>query len=286
MAFLSLPVVERDIATGRQAIFDQDQTETTTMTNPKIPVTEDELHAYVDNELPAERRGDVEAWLATHPDDAARVQSWRAMAEALHARYDSVADEAVPKRLEIERLVRQPRRWVYGAVAAALVAFIAGGGVGWLAHGAAASPSAFQSFTLDALDAHRLYVVEVRHPVEVPGSERAHLQQWLTKRCGWDVRAPELDATGLKLVGGRLLPGPAGPASFLMYESASGERFTVYTARAEAGTTQMRYAKHDNDGALFWADRGVGYVVSGGSDRERLTQIARLVYDQTEKSGG
>ena len=28
------------------------------MTDPTIPVTEDELHAYVDNELPAERRGD------------------------------------------------------------------------------------------------------------------------------------------------------------------------------------------------------------------------------------
>ena len=133
-------------------------------------------------------------------------------------------------------------------------------------------PSTFQSFTVDALDAHRLYVVEVRHPVEVPGSERAHLQQWLTKRCGWDVRAPELDATGLKLVGGRLLPGPTGPASFLMYESASGERFTIYTARASTETTQMRYAKQDQDGALFWADRGVGYVVSGGSDRERLSR--------------
>jgi anti-sigma factor RsiW len=256
------------------------------MTDRTIAVTEDELHAYVDNELPAERRGDVEAWLAAHPDDAERVRSWRAMAEALHARYDAVADEPVPKRLEIERLVRQPRRWIYGAVAATLVAFIAGGTVGWLARGAVASPSAFQSFTLDALDAHRLYVVEVRHPVEVPGSERAHLQQWLTKRCGWDVRAPELDATGLKLVGGRLLPGPTGPASFLMYESASGERFTVYTARAATETTQMRYATHDNDGALFWADHGVAYVVSGGSDRARLTQVARLVYDQTEKNGG
>src|SRR3984885_9736463 len=73
--------------TGRNDI-DQDQTGTTTMTDPTIPVTEDELHAYVDNELPAERRGDVEAWLAAHPDDAGRVQSWRAMAEALHARYD------------------------------------------------------------------------------------------------------------------------------------------------------------------------------------------------------
>ena len=100
------------------------------MTDPKIPVTEDELHAYVDNELPAERSSDVEAWLASHPDDAARVQSWRAMADALHARYDSVVDEAVPKRLEIERLVQQPRRWVYGAIAATLAAFIVGGSVG------------------------------------------------------------------------------------------------------------------------------------------------------------
>jgi anti-sigma factor RsiW len=256
------------------------------MTDPKIPVTEDELHAYIDDELPPERRGDVEAWLAAHPDDAERVQSWRAMAETLHARYDAVADEPVPKRLEIERLVQQPRRWMYGAIAAALLAFVAGSGAGWLAHGAAASPSAFQSFTGDALVAHRLYVVEVRHPVEVPGSERAHLQKWLTKRCGWDVRAPELDATGLKLVGGRLLPGPTGPASFLMYEGASGERFTIYSAKASAETTQMRYASHDKDGALFWADRGVAYVVSGSSDRERLTQVARLVYDQNEKSGG
>src|SRR5438128_5504711 len=177
--------------------FEQDWTETTTMTDPKIPVTEDELHAYVDNELPAERRGDVEAWLSARPEDAARVQSWRTMAEALHARYDSVLDEPVPKRLEIERLGGPPRRWMYGAVAAALIAFVAGGGVGWIAHGAAASPTAFQSFTVEALDAHRLYVVEVRHPVEVPGNERAHLQQWLTRRCGWEVRARELDSAGL-----------------------------------------------------------------------------------------
>ena len=256
------------------------------MTDPRIPVTEDELHAYVDDELPVERRDDVEAWLKAHPDDAARVRSWRAMAETLHVRYDSVANEPVPRRLEIERLVRAPRKWIYGTIAATLAAFIIGGGTGWLARGATARPSVFQSFTLDAMDAHRLYVVEVRHPVEVPGNERAHLQQWLTNRCGWNVRAPELDSTGLKLVGGRLLPGPSGPASFLMYESASGERFTVYTAKANTEATQMRYTSRNNEGALFWADRGVGYVVSGNTDRERLTQVARLVYDQAEKNGG
>jgi anti-sigma factor RsiW len=48
----------------------------------------------------------------------------------------------------------------------------------------------------------------------------------------------------------------------------------------------MRYTAQDKDGAMFWADRGVGYVVSGSGDRERLGQVARLVYDQTDKSGG
>ncbi len=254
------------------------------MTDPKIPVTEDELHAYVDNELPAERRGDVEAWLAAHAEDAGRVRSWREMAEALHARYDQVADEAVPTRLEIERLVRRPRKWMYGAIAASLLAFIAGGGAGWLAHGVTASPSAFQSLTSDALDAHRLYIVEVRHAVEVPGSERAHLETWLSRRCGWDVREPELDATGLKLVGGRLLPGPSGPASFFMYESASGERFTLYASRAKTGTAQMRYTAAENSGAMYWSEDDVGYVLSGPSDKERLNQVARQVYDQNEKN--
>ena len=257
------------------------------MTDRNIPVTEDELHAYVDNELPAERRGDVEAWLAAHPEEAARVQSWRAMAEELHARYDSIVDEAVPKRLEIDRLVRQPRRWVYGAVAATLAAFVVGGGVGWFAREATATPSILQAVTIHAIEAHRLYVVEVRHPVEVPGSERNHLQQWLTKRCGWVVRAPELQGAGLKLVGGRLLPSSAGPASFMMYESASGERFTIYTAKSEAEATQMRFAEEGKESTLFGADDGVVYaVVSTDMDRGRLSQVAQAVYDQMEKKGG
>src|SRR5258708_32533550 len=107
-----------------------------------------------------------------------------------------------------------------------------GGGAGWLAHGAAAKPSIFQSFTVDALDAHRLYVVEVRHPVEVPGNERVHLQQWRTKRCGWAVRAPELDATGRKLVGGRRVARPPGPGPFLRSESAARVPLTSYTSKA------------------------------------------------------
>lgn len=256
------------------------------MTDPHIPVTEDELHAFHDGELPSERRVDVERWLAANPEDAARLHAWGSAEESLRARYTQIADEPVPSRLSVDALRRPQRRWMAGAIAATLAAFLLGGAGGWFAHGAAAAPEADRVLTLDALDAHRLYVVEVRHPVEVAAAERDHMLQWLSKRLGYAVRAPDLDAAGLKLVGGRLLPGPTAPAAFLMYESGSGERITLYTSRAANEATQMRYATRAGDGALFWADRGIGYVVSGPTDRERLNQVARVVYDQTERNGG
>ena len=65
------------------------------------------------------------------------------------------------------------------------------------------------------------------------------------------------------------------------------ERITIAIRTGDTSAELVRYTAENNEGALFWADRGVGYVVSGGSsDRERLTQVARLVYDQIEKSGG
>src|SRR6185437_14419321 len=95
------------------------------------------------------------------------------------------------------------------AAAAVVAAFIFGGGAGWVARGASAATSLSNgTIAADALEAHRLYVVEVRHPVEVPGSERAHMTQWLSKRLGYQQHIPDLQQLGLKLVGGRLLPGP------------------------------------------------------------------------------
>src|ERR1700727_1133903 len=102
------------------------------MTDREQSVQEDELHAYVDGELPAERRGAVEAWLATHPEDAANVAAWRKQADIIQARYGAVAGEKIPPRLTIGRMAcRRRNRWIAAATAAALATFIAGGFVGW-----------------------------------------------------------------------------------------------------------------------------------------------------------
>ncbi|HKG01443.1 MAG TPA: anti-sigma factor, partial [Xanthobacteraceae bacterium] len=76
------------------------------MVDRDTPVSDDELHAYVDGELKADRRKTVEAWLAAHPADAARVAAWRAQAELIRVRYGGIARNAVPGHLDLDRLAR------------------------------------------------------------------------------------------------------------------------------------------------------------------------------------
>ncbi|HVV79053.1 MAG TPA: anti-sigma factor [Pseudolabrys sp.] len=255
------------------------------MTKDNLPVTEDELHAYVDGELPADRQDAVAMWLATHEDAAAQVAAWRAQGEAIRARYGATSDEPVPERLKLERVMQKDRPWRSIAAAAACAAFLLGGATGWFAHGAtSARTNGFEQLTADALEAHRLYTIEVRHPVEVTGDERPHMTQWLTKRLGYEQRIPDLSAIGLKLVGGRLLPGPDGAAAFYMYESASGERFTIYCSKSKVPETALRYKDSDRTAAFFWVDDNRAYVVSGPADRDRMETVTKAIYDQVERS--
>jgi anti-sigma factor RsiW len=247
-------------------------------------VSEDELNAYVDGELPADRRGAVEAWLATHPDDAAKVAGWHKQAEFIRARYGAVADQTPPQRLNIGRLTRRRTGAMAAAAAAVVAAFLIGGVAGWTARGVkAAAPSDLTLFTADALDAYRLYTVEVRHPVEVPGDQRPHLVEWLSKRVGSPLRAPELDKVGLKLVGGRLLPGPTGATAFFMYEGPSGERFTLYCGRTSDQETALRYTAGEQNAAYYWVDQNLAYVLSGPAERDKLHEIAQAAYDQIDR---
>src|SRR5437764_1899775 len=105
------------------------------MTDRDLPVAEDELHAYVDGVLPPDRLAAMEAWLSTHPHDMARVAAWRSLADTIRARYGEVATEPVPARLTLRQIERAGRSWRGMAAAAALVAFLAGGLAGWMAHG-------------------------------------------------------------------------------------------------------------------------------------------------------
>lgn len=253
------------------------------MTERGLPVTEDELHALVDGELADARRDQVEAWLANHPDDAAWVATWRAQADLIRNRYAGVANEPLPPRFDLDRLVRTRHPWRTLAAAGVVIAFISGGLTGWFGRGAWDGTPVAKTVVIEALAAHRLYIAEVRHPIEVP-ADASHLLPWLSRRVGHQLRAPDLVTFGLKLIGGRLLPGPNSPAALFMYEGPSGERFTLYCARARGPETALRYREAGQVAAFYWIEGDLTYVVSGPADRERLQKVAEMAYEQMERT--
>jgi len=166
---------------------------------------------------------------------------------------------------------------------AAIAIFVVGAASGWLAShlqppGSTSTPAATAGIAQGASAAYRTFVVEVAHPVEVGVAQEAHLLQWLSKRLGRKITAPDLTPFGYHLIGGRLLPGGNGAAAQLMYEDASGKRLTLYVRAADGTETAFRF-QQDGDAATFaWIDQGFGFAVTAMASREELLPIAEAVY--------
>ena len=250
------------------------------------PVTEADLQAYADGNLAEERRPAVAAWLAAHPEDAERIESYRRIAEDLRTSYGGVLREPVPERLQ--RALRRPRTRRFALVAVWVVLGISLGGIaGWQLRSMQAAPSASGdgagALARRAAVAHATYSPEVRHPVEVGADQEAHLVTWLSKRLGTQLRAPKLEGVGYSLVGGRLLPGENGPVAHFMYQCNRGTRVTLYV-RSDMGSnrsTAFRYAREANVGVFYWVDTKIGYAVSSADiSKEDLLNVANAAYQQ------
>jgi anti-sigma factor RsiW len=252
------------------------------MTTNDGPIVEDDLQAYVDGRLPETRRAAVEAYLAQNPDARERVTLDLRQRNALRGQLEGKFAEPVPPRLWLAN-IRAARRstmvWRLKAIAASLLIFTAGAGIGWFAaNHEALAPPATTAVAQNANAAYRTYVVEVAHPVEVASAQEAHLIQWLSRRLGKPLAAPDLTPYGYRLMGGRLLPGNGSAAAQLMYDDASGRRLTLYVRAAEGSETAFRFQR-DGDAATFaWIDQGFGFAVTAPATREELLPIAEAVY--------
>jgi len=132
----------------------------------------------------------------------------------------------------------------------------------------------------NALGAHVVFAPEIRHAVEVPADQEAHLVTWLSKRLGHKVKAPDLRAPGFRLVGGRLLADADGPAAQFMYENTAGQRVTLYVRTTEAArNTAFRFVEERGIAAFYWVDGPLAYALIGTLPRENLLGLATLVYD-------
>jgi len=251
------------------------------VTRGQNPVGEDDLVAFVDDALSAERRALVEDWLAEHPDVAARIARDRQVSARLRSALGAFGEGPLPAHLRVDAIRRDMRRRRMGAArlaAAAALLLAVGLGAGWTLNDYARGAAAPGDEIAAALEAHRIFVAEKAHPVEVSAEARDHLGVWLGNRLGTPVAIPDLGAAGLTLMGGRLLPGPDGPAGQLMYEVPDGRRVTLYIQPGAGEARSFFFAAFEGEDALAWRSPELSYVLTGPFDRDRLIGIAHQIH--------
>jgi anti-sigma factor RsiW len=261
---------------------------------------ETELHAYLDGELDAPGRAEVEAWLETHPEDAERLEGWRGDREAMAALHQDLLNEAVPERMQaaLRQVPQTPEQatgksnsgnWMRAA--ASVVLLVAGAVAGWIAHDVAAPPptetSAQNGFVRNAVSAHVVFTRERSHAVEVKAGkakDEKHLVRWLSKRLGRPLNPPLLTTAGFALVGGRLVADDGGPAAQFMYQDDKKNRLTLYVRNARnAENTAFRIVSDRDVSAFYWIDKTYAYALIGKIDRDRLVPLGELVYTHLQK---
>ncbi|WP_455220848.1 anti-sigma factor family protein [Kaarinaea lacus] len=255
------------------------------MTDQDRPITEQELHAYVDGQLDATRHAEVEAYLALHPEIAQKVKEHQTYNQGLHALFDSTLQEEVPSTLtEIPQAKK--KLTPYFQFAAMIAALAVGTVFGWTFRGSVEpQPQPTMTMVNDAIASHVVYTPEVRHPVEVTVDHEQHLITWLSKRLNTKVRAPALQTLGYELLGGRLLSSEGEPAAQFMYENSQGQRLTLFVRHKKASESQtaFRYASQDKVHGFYWIDGNLGYALIGEVDKDIISNAAHLVYQELNR---
>jgi len=249
------------------------------------PITEDDLHAYVDGVLEPEREAEVAAYLEGHPDMARRVAAFSDQCDLLRKALAPIADEPLPPQLNLSRMIESPRRrrssslrW---AIAAMLMLSIGGLG-GWVMRGSLqASPGGLAALAQEAAYSYSVYAPDRVRPVEMRASDSAQLVQWVSNRLRQPVKLPDLTGSGYRLMGGRLIATSHGPAAMFMYDDDRGDRLVVLTRPMTSDQSAPMAPHSGGDVSGFaWADGGMGYSLMGQAAADTLKPIANEVRRQ------
>jgi anti-sigma factor RsiW len=250
------------------------------------PITEDDLHAYVDEHLAPERRAEVATYLDAHPDVAKRVAVFADQRDHLRDALAPIADEPLPAKLNLSRIIDNRRRQsspLWWAVAAMLLISV-GGISGWIAHSwIPSSSSGLAALAQEATDSYKVYAPDRVRPVEFRASEGPQLVQWLSNRLNQPIRVPDLTTAGYRLMGGRLIATSHGPAAMFMYDDDHGNRLVMLTRPMTVDkNAQMMPQSREDIAGFTWADGGMGYSLVGRSAVESLRPIANEVRRQAQ----
>ncbi|VVO96555.1 hypothetical protein PS850_02640 [Pseudomonas fluorescens] len=245
-----------------------------------MPPSERDLHAYVDHQLSEDERRQVETFLASNPEVAARVRAWQQDAQQLRAALSGALQQPANPDLDPallrQRRTRQSRRHLASA-AVLLIAVSVGGFSGWQAREMTLVGAPLPM--TDALQAYRLIAQQGILPADYKAGDDGDMQGWLDRYFTQAHRLPDLSAAGFKPASGRLLSTEQGPAAMVVYEDRGGHKISFYV-RPPGPKNFLLPRGSRSDGELqaeYWSGGGYNYAMVSPSDTPAAQMLRQTV---------
>ena len=253
------------------------------MSAPPRP-TENELNAFLDGELAADRCAVIDAYLRDHPAEAARLATYRADGEAIARLFSRAPEARTPQSAPQPHAPRQSspsfwRREAWIRIAATVLVAVAtlASGLTWYWRGHV-DESVWARFGPEALAAH-LALSQADAPPRMTAS-LADVAAFLSAELKTPMRLEDPGNPEFALVGSKFLMGGKGRVAQLAFRNRAGVLVTMYLEpwRHKRDTPFRALAGQSNIRMVGWTDDELGCAVTGALPDDELERIGRALY--------
>jgi anti-sigma factor RsiW len=278
--------------------------------------SDETLIAFLDGELDANARSEVESWLEADAELREYVAALAASAEALRAAFEPALHEPVPERLlaaargtseasaeivdfktaqkgHASRPLMQ-RPWARFAMAAGVAGLLIGGGVGYFATTgydegtrAAAVASANAANWLDSIAGYHKMLISAggkdQALVDVPPDPNDPNRK-VVQKLPSDFKLPNLKPWGLDFQGARYLVVGGQPATQLFYTTDNKKLgpLTVVIGATSQPDVAPTFDRRGDLNMLYWRHHGHAYALVGTADIGYLWNISNDIEYQLD----
>ena len=237
------------------------------------PVSDEELHAFIDDELAAPRRREILLLLEQDATFAARVADYRADRDRLRAAFGAHTEQPIPSAwvravetatVPQRRLAASGRRY---AIAAGIALLLVGG--------AAVAVREWPAGTtiLATAEAARDEVTRGRSLTPDQLADARSRDDVLRAALGMNVRAPDLHRYGFHLARLELF----GHAAQLRYVDERRRLLTIYV-RPSPGTVRFDLLRRGDVRVCVWQDDVVSAVIMAPMSAGEMMRVASSAY--------
>ena len=275
--------------------------------------SDETLIAYLDGELEADSRSEVESWLESDADLRERVAALAASAEMLRAVFEPALHEPVPERLlaaargaagaeaeivdfsaaQAARKTRplMARPWARWAAAAGVAGLLIGGSAGYFAAGydtgtQTAANAASANWLDNIAGYHKLLIsagTDDQALVDVPPDSSDAARKGVQKLPS-DFKLPNLKPWGLVFQGARYLVIGGQPATQLFYTTDNKQLgpLTVVIGNTSQSDLSPTFDRRGDLNVLYWRHHGHAYALVGTADIGYLWNISNDIEYQLD----